>query len=475
MRTLNTLFLSRSHNCFHLFTPKNSFFRQSLRLFSSMLVLLSVFSLSIFAQVDCVNPGGIGIVTATVNNPAGPGAGGPQSFTATLPVGAGHTIVPNFCTATIGGVANGTCVVAPDGQSVTWNGDILNNQTLTITYRVQVSATAANGSNVLINNTTTVTVAPNELIFPTTSSLFIGCTTPVVPNARVSDQKPGSVLVFPYYTSNMAGTADTRISLTHSSAPGAREYNGFVHVFLVDGTTCMQADFFVCLTRGASFTFTAFDMDPEVTGYIIAVAVDGASGLPVQNNVLIGNAFLNTADYSGNYGAESFAANSTGAALYANNGSTATLFFDGIGYDAVPKEFAVEIQSPVDVPTPFQKIVTVGLSGDLSTGALSGALQVGSGQVVNDAEIARSANGIVSGGCQAIGDITRTSPRVPGGMAALIPTGRSGTIKFKVGAAVGLLLTPTNADWHGIRTLHKTAVVATTLTMPVFVPTCEPL
>ena len=473
MRTLNTLFLSRSHNCFHLFTPKSNFFRQSLRLFSSMLVLLSVFSLSIFAQVDCVNPGGIGIVTATVTNPAGPSAGEPQSFTATLPVGAGHTIVPNFCTATINGVANGTCTVAPNGQSVTWNGNILNNQTLTITYRVQVSAAAANGSTVLIDNDTTVTVDPNDLIFPTTSSLFIGCTTSVVPNARVSDQKPGSVLVYPYYVSDAAGTNDTRISLTHSSAPGARVYDAYVHIFLVQGDNCAQADFFVCLTRGASFTFTAFDMDPMVEGYIIAVAVDGATGLPVQNNVLIGNAFVNAGDYSGNYGAESFAANSASTGLYSDNGTTATLFFDGIGYDAVPKEFAVEIQSPHDAVG--QKIVLAGMIGDLSTGTLSGALQVGSGQVVNDVEIARSATGIVSGGCQAIGIITLTRPRVPGGLGNLIPSLSSGTIKFKVGGAVGLLMTPNTEDWHGIRTLHKTAVVATTLTMPVFAPTCPAL
>lgn len=469
----NTLSSSPAHHCLRALTPMSRAFFSAVHFLSSLLLMVSLFSLPTLAQVDCVNPGGIGIVMATVNNPAGPSAGGPQSFTATLPVGGGHTILAGYCTATIDGVANGTCTVAPDGQSVTWNGDILNNQTLTITYRVQVAASAANGSNVVINNTTTVAVAPNDLIFPATSNLFIGCTTPVIPSARVSDQKPGSVLVYPYYVSNAAGTNDTRISLTHSSAPGARVYDAYVHIFLVQGDNCAQADFFVCLTRGASFTFTAFDMDPMVEGYIIAVAVDGATGLPVQNNVLIGNAFVNAGDYSGNYGAESFAANSASTGLYSDNGTTATLFFDGIGYDAVPKEFAVEIQSPHDAVG--QKIVVAGMIGDLSTGTLSGALQVTSGQVVNDVEIARSATGIVSGGCQAIGIITLTRPRVPGGLGNLIPSMSSGTIKFKVGGAVGLLMTPNTEDWHGIRTLHKTATVATSLTMPVFVPTCPAL
>jgi hypothetical protein len=436
-------------------------------------LLLSLFSAPLLAQVDCVDPGGIGIVTATVTNPAGPSAGGPQSFTATLPVNAGHTIAAGFCTATINGAPNGVCTVAPDGQSVTWNGDILNNQTLTITYRVLVAPTAPNGSTVTINNATTVTTAPNDLIFPATSNLTIGCQPAVVPTARVSDQKPGSVLVFPYYTSNLAGTNDTRISMTNISSPSTpKAYQAFAHVFLIDGLTCMQTDFFVCLTPGATFTFTAQSYDPEVTGYIVAVAVSGLTGLPVQNNVLIGNAFVNTADYYGNYGAESFAANSANLAI--DNGTTATLFFDGIGYDAVPKEFSVEIQSPATVGTPFQKIVTAGLVGDISTGDLSGALQTTTGQIINQNEDTRSVNNLLIGGCQASVNIT-SALRVAGGINNLIPAMTAGTVKFKVGGAVGLLLTPRNTQWGGIRTLHKTATVATSLTIPVFNPTCPTL
>ncbi len=466
MRTSNTLFLAPTHNTF---TPKSNFFRPFLSLLSSLLVLLSVFNLSTLAQVDCVDPGGI----ATVNVSATAGAAGPYDFTATLPLGAGHTIIPNSCTATVGGVATPTCTVAPNGQSVTWSGTIPAGSILDITYRVQVSATATNGPVTITNSATSFT-------FPATSGFVVGCavlTATSIPSARVSDQKPGSVLAFPYYTSGapvpMVSPNDTRISITHSSAPGARVYDAFVHVFLIEGTSCAQLDFFVCLTRGASFVFNTSAMDPDMTGYIIAVAVNGM-GLPIQNNVLIGNAFVNTPDYYGNYGAESFAANS--ANLYTDYGPTARLYFDGIGYDAVPKEFTVEIQSPVDVPSPFQKIVVAGMIGDLSTSTMSGAAQVMAAQVINDTERAvASFSRVVSGGCQTMGNITATTPRVGGGMAALIPAGRSGTIKFKVGGGVGLLLTPRNTTWGGIRTLHKTATVATSLTIPIFMPTCPPL
>ncbi len=469
-----TLSISPSHHGFRALTATRRASLQLIRFLGSCLLLLSLFSLPTLAQVDCVDAGGIGVVSVNVSNVA---VAPPHTFTATLPAAAGHTIIANSCVATVGGVVTPTCTVAADGLSVTWTGTIPPASTLTLIYRVQIAATAAMGTTLTINNT----AAPVGLTFPPTSSLTIGCVAPIaaVPTARVSDQKPGSVLVFPYYTSNAAGTDDTRISMTHSSSPGARVYDVFVHVFLIEGNTCLQADFFVCLTRGASFTFTANSIDPNVTGYIIAVAVN-AAGLPVQNNVLIGNAFVNTTDYFGNYGAESFAANSAIAAnLYADYGATARLFFDSIGYDAVPKEFTVEIQSPATpappLVTPVQTIVTAGMIGDLAAGTLSGASQAIVGQAFNDAEVARSANNIVMGRCQAIGTITTTNPRVPGGLLALIPLGRSGTLKFKVGGAVGLLLTSRTSRWGGIRTLHKTATVATSLTIPIFTPDCPAL
>jgi hypothetical protein len=444
-------------------------FLQSLRLLSTFLLLLTGFSLPILAQVDCVDPGGTATVVVNVVNPP-PGVQVARDFTATLPLNAGHTIIANSCTATIGGVGAGTCTIAPDGQSLLWNGTILNGETLTLTYRVQVAATTPLNSVVTINNDLT---PPGDLIFPATSNLVIGCQAAVVPTARVSDQKPGSVLVFPYYTSNLAGTNDTRISMTNVLSPRLpKAFQAFVHVFLVDGASCLQTDFFVCLTPGATFTFTAQSYDPEITGYVIGVAVDGTTGLPVQNNVLIGNAFVNTTDYFGNYGAESFAANSTN--LFIDNGTTARLFFDNIGYDAVPKEFTVEIQSAVDVLTPFQRIVTAGLIGDLSSGALTGASQVTAGQIINENERAVSVSNVVTGGCQAFGVISN-SLRVAGGLSNLIGAGMSGSVKFKVGGAVGLLLTPRGTKWGGIRTLHKTATVATSLTIPVFTPNCPAL
>lgn len=286
-----------------------------------------------------------------------------------------------------------------------------------------------------------------------------------------SGQRAGSLLVFPYYTSKAATKADTRITISNiNNAASTVANQAYVHVFFVDGTTCAQSDFFICLTPNASFSLKASEYDPESTGWLLAVSVD-RDGRPIKNNVLIGNAFVSDGNYVDNYGAESFWATFNQVATLNANG-TATLQFDGAGgYDRVPNEFAVEIQSPVDVAG--QRVVSSSLSGDLTTGQVTGAAQVGTALVYNGNEKPfGSFSAFLSGTCQAFGTVSTTQPRVPNGMAVMIPTGQTGWMRIKVGAAVGLLLTPRTASWKGIRALHKLSFTTATLTIPVFRPVC---
>lgn len=279
----------------------------------------------------------------------------------------------------------------------------------------------------------------------------------------VSDQKQGSVLVFPYYTSKLSERRDTRLTLSNVGTQQT-----YAHVFLLDGVTCQPADFFVCLTPNASLSFKASEYDPETTGWLLVVAINN-QGRPIQNNSLVGNAFVSDGEYQDNYGAEAFRANS--AAVAAFNGTTATLFFDGTSYDAVPNQFAVELQSPVTVPV--QRIVTVGLRGDLSIPQMQGAGQIGTGLVINGNERpSGSFTNFLNGNCQAIANITNSSPRVPSGMNGVIPAGQVGTLQMNVGAAVGLVMTPRTTAFGGIRPLHKTAQTTSTITIPVFAPVC---
>jgi hypothetical protein len=283
---------------------------------------------------------------------------------------------------------------------------------------------------------------------------------------EVSDQKPGSVLVYPYYVSNAQLKTDTRITLSNL---GTRFT--YVHLFFLAGNSCQQADQYVCLTKGASISFKTSDQDPEMNGYILAVAVDHM-GRPISNNALIGNAFVNAGAYVGNYGAEAFAAAAQDGEITAqDNAGVAVLNFNGQAYDRGADQFAVEIQSPNDAAG--QAIVHASLNGDIANGSVSSVAQAGTGLVWRGDERQGSFVNFIGGRCQSINIITGTAPRVPTTLGVFLPKGSIGTLVYATNVgSVGLLMTPNTATWSGIRTLHKTRTRNSALAIPVFMPVC---
>ena len=350
-------------------------------------------------------------------------------------------------------------------------------------------------------------------------------------NVQVSDQKAGSILVFPFYGSDGTQANDTRITITNVGPAGiATAINTAnvisnslnVHLFWLDGSSCSQADGYICFTKFQQWVLRASDWDPVTSrGVLIAVAVD-TMGYPISYNGLIGNAFVNcnvtqsgaTERWLGNYGAEAFA--SVGVAVAPPVGQAGAFYTDvdalingrpsaqlalvnlpkttGAaaipgnpvtlgGYDAGANSFAAEFQSTKD--STGQTIVTVGLIG-----TIGGALD---GNAVDNNRIGalyRADEKIFSwtggpGGCQVLLRLTDTNPRVVGGLGAQIGTGKTGTLVWTttvgngvnaLGSAVGLFVTPStgNNAWVGIRGLHKrdVGVARTTLVMPVFMPIC---
>ena len=283
----------------------------------------------------------------------------------------------------------------------------------------------------------------------------------------VSDQKAGSVLVYPYYTSNSQTKADTRVTLSNLGLA-----NVGVHVFFLRGSDCQQSDQYICLTKGASISFKASEQDPETTGYIVAVAVD-AMGRPISWNHLIGNAFVNTGEVVDTYGAEALAALSPAGTLTSGNAvNTARLMFDSLNYDRAADQFGVEIQSPNDATG--QTIVHASLSGNIATATVDSIAQSGTGLLIRGDEKQGSFVRFIGGNCQSINAINATTPRVPTGLGVFLSRGSLGTLTYATNvASVGLLLTPKNNAWSGIRTLHKTRTKDSTLTIPVFMPACD--
>src|SRR5215468_3218597 len=127
------------------------------------------------------------------------------------------------------------------------------------------------------------------------------------PTSEVSDQKAGSLLFYNVYTSGATSGAgqNARINITNTSTTSA----AFVHLFFVDGSNCSVADSFICLTTNQTSSFLASDVDPGVTGYIVAVASHPVTGCPINFNFLIGDEYVKlSTGHQANLGAEAFSA-----------------------------------------------------------------------------------------------------------------------------------------------------------------------
>ncbi|HEY8459989.1 MAG TPA: hypothetical protein VIM99_06385 [Blastocatellia bacterium] len=300
------------------------------------------------------------------------------------------------------------------------------------------------------------------------------------PQSEAGANKAGSLLFFNYYTSGVADSSsqNTRVNITNTNNTSSV----FVHLFFVNADDNRAADSFICLSPNQTASFLASDVDPGTTGYIIAVASDDA-GRPVVFNHLIGDERIKMwTGHAANLGAEAFAALGPPGALVGCDldSSLATLNFNGAvgGYNRAPRVLALDnFSSPADGANTLLIINRIG--GDLT----SGAAEIGSltGLVYDDAGTSGSFS-FTTDRCQFQGSITNSFPRTTPQISSLVPSGRSGWMKFfsqadnaYLGAAIVM---NANQDalraFNGGHNLHKLALAANAqITIPIFPPNCQ--
>lgn len=301
---------------------------------------------------------------------------------------------------------------------------------------------------------------------------------PYPATSEVSDQKAGSVLVYNFYTSGAAsGNAqNTRINITNTNPTQAVA----VHLFFV-AENCNIADAFICLTRNQTASFLASDIDPGVSGFVVAVASDDFTGCPSNFNFLIGDEYVKlSSGHSANLGAEAFAAVAAVPAGCGGDSVTAELVFNGTQYNRVPQVLAASsIPSRQDGNDTI--IVLNRIGGNLATG--TSTLGNITGIFFDDAENALSFN-VNSGNCQYRTSLTDSVPRLTPRFTTFVPAGRSGWAKFySLTANTGLLGAQMNYNanagtaanaFSGGHNLHKlTLAAAVTLTLPIFPGNCD--
>ncbi len=332
-----------------------------------------------------------------------------------------------------------------------------------------------------------------SLIVLSLSALAADPGAPYPSASELSDDKAGSLLIYNVYTSNAAAPAydNTRINITNTNP-----FTGVVvHLFFVDGTTCSVADSFICLLPNQTVTFATSEIDPGVTGYLIAVAVDGPKGFaggtntgrPVSFNYLIGDEYVKFSAllYEANMGAVAFTVVENEGKVqhpsYDPGSPTAELVFDGTpgNYNRAPHTLAVSnFPSPTEgfSGEQFTHLIINRLGGDLS----SSAAKIGSifGLMYDDTSRSLSFT-FSSPQCQFRSTISGTFPRTTPRPTNFITEGHSGWLKLfspdPTVALVGAVIIGTNdrRTFSGGRNMHHLTLTPTAVyTIPVFPPSC---
>lgn len=293
----------------------------------------------------------------------------------------------------------------------------------------------------------------------------------------LSDQRPGSILVYNYYTSGptSGNKEDTDFSLTNINT----SRSSYVHLFFVaDGG--QTADSFICLTPNQTASFLASEVDPGIAGYAVFFATD-STGCPISFNYLIGSERVKTElGHTAALSAESYAALFNGPlAACAAPPTTAILALDGVRYTAAPQVLGLDkVPSPSDGNSTL--LILNGLEGNLTLALPQ--IKAVSGILFDDAESAFSfSTSLTRPGAQfkvlLSDDFPQTTPK----LTQVIRAGRTGWMRIMgdEGRAISGAVINLNANaatrkgaFNDGRNLHHLRFGSGSLTVPVFPPNC---
>jgi hypothetical protein len=250
--------------------------------------------------------------------------------------------------------------------------------------------------------------------------------------AEVSDQKAGSVLLYPYYTSGSAANAqNTRINITQTAdVPLASR----IYLIRSNGGVITRH---ICLQGKQTDSYLMGSIDPGNSGYILIVAVD-ADGCPVGANTLIGDASVKLATgHSASLTAYAYAALFSGTISGCGPGSTtADVNLDGIAYNRSPRTVAIDkVRSRSDGNDTLLILARVG--GNLATGSIGNIGDV-SGSLFDESGTSFPFSFNVAQP-HLVRSLNQTFPVTSPRFDTAVPAGTAGWMKMAGDADIGLL------------------------------------
>lgn len=191
----------------------------------------------------------------------------------------------------------------------------------------------------------------------------------------VSENKAGSILVFPRFVTADGG--NTQLNLTNTDPTRATRVRLFFSN-LAPGSELM--DKIISLGANQTTTLDLSGIVPDERGWVLAMAI-GEGGRPAQFNRLIGSAQVFEGVESGAapaaYNALSAAKNSPGLVERNADAKTASLLFDDINYDRLPATAALSAvpgQDDNNTTLGFARAPVTLLNGVNARGSISAVL-----------------------------------------------------------------------------------------------------